>query len=147
MKTLSCSITTTKLDCIFYLGFRQRLRRRKQRYITSEQHEKNFSPRDDDDESHLDQIRCSRFQCLTFTILNENFHLIFKEQQITVLNSFSTTRSGEGSGRCSSIGESVRLKYTEFVRLGVRFAPSTIFSQFVRNFTFYSLYVQIFYRS
>ena len=37
-----------------------------------------------------------------------------------------------GSSRCSSIGESVRLKYTEFVRLGVRFAPSTCFFFFER---------------
>ena len=38
-----------------------------------------------------------------------------------------------GSSRCSSIGESVRLKYTEFVRLGVRFAPSTFFSLFIKK--------------
>ena len=54
-----------------------------------------------------------------------------------ILFSLSIKRElNSGSSRCSSIGESVRLKYTEFVRLGVRFAPSTIFLNafFVQNF-------------
>ena len=52
-----------------------------------------------------------------------------------------------GSSRCSSIGESVRLKYIEFVRLGVRFAPSTIFFLFIKKSISFILEITVQYKN